>query len=156
MTGVGESETTGKTEPYAAAAAGAVSKVFISFASQDLVIAERLCGALEAAGLPCWIAQRDVHAGESYAAAIVLAGDTLATGFRVAMSITNRYLTSLLRKIKKFSGYGRTCSIVSSIGVVRWVSSVMRCSFFRFPLTTLLVVFLIGKSRSLRGTDCRP
>jgi len=48
-------------------------KVFISYASRDLGVAEKLCAALEAAGLPCWTAPRDVLAGESYAAAIVQA-----------------------------------------------------------------------------------
>lgn len=54
-------------------AGGGASPVFISYASQDAAVAEKLCGALEAAGLPCWIAPRDVRAGESYAAAIVQA-----------------------------------------------------------------------------------
>ena len=49
------------------------TRVFISYASQDAAVAEQLCAALEAAGLPCWIAPRDVRAGESYAAAIVQA-----------------------------------------------------------------------------------
>jgi TolB-like protein/Tfp pilus assembly protein PilF len=48
-------------------------KVFISYASRDIVVAEELCAALETASLPCWIAPRDVLAGESYAAAIVQA-----------------------------------------------------------------------------------
>jgi TolB-like protein/Tfp pilus assembly protein PilF len=47
--------------------------LFISYASQDAAVAERLCAALEAAGLRCWVAPRDVRAGESYAAAIVQA-----------------------------------------------------------------------------------
>ena len=52
-------------------ARGSTPHVFISYASQDAAVAERLCAALEVAGLPCWIAPRDVRAGESYAAAIV-------------------------------------------------------------------------------------
>lgn len=48
-------------------------RAFISHASPDAAVALRLCTALEAAGVPCWIAPRDVHAGESYAAAIVQA-----------------------------------------------------------------------------------
>jgi adenylate cyclase len=60
-------------EPAAAAAAAIAGKVFLSHASQDTAIAARLCTALEAAGVPCWIAPRDVRAGESYAAAIVQA-----------------------------------------------------------------------------------
>jgi TolB-like protein len=47
--------------------------VFISYASQDAAVAERLCVALEAAGFPCWIAPRDVEAGALYADAIVRA-----------------------------------------------------------------------------------
>ena len=56
-----------------AEAAGAGSKIFISYASQDVAVADKLCAALEASGFPCWIAPRDVRAGESYAAAIVQA-----------------------------------------------------------------------------------
>jgi TolB-like protein len=52
-------------------AADAVRPVFVSYASQDVVVAHRICAALEAAGLRCWIAPRDVRAGEPYAAAIV-------------------------------------------------------------------------------------
>ncbi len=51
----------------------ASTHVFISYASQDATVAQRLCAALEAAGLACWIAPRDVRAGESHAAAIVQA-----------------------------------------------------------------------------------
>jgi TolB-like protein/Flp pilus assembly protein TadD len=47
--------------------------LFISYASQDAEPARRLCAALEAKGLHCWIAPRDVPAGVSYAAAIVQA-----------------------------------------------------------------------------------
>jgi TIR domain len=46
-----------------AEATGAGSKIFISYASQDAAVAERLCAALEASGLPCWIAPRDVREG---------------------------------------------------------------------------------------------
>jgi TolB-like protein/Tfp pilus assembly protein PilF len=60
------------------AAAGAKSDnpagtLFISYASEDVDVAGRICAALEAAGHPCWIAPRDVRAGEPYAAAIVAA-----------------------------------------------------------------------------------
>jgi TolB-like protein/Tfp pilus assembly protein PilF len=52
-------------------AGGSTVPVFISYASQDAAIADKVCAALEAAGMLCWIAPRDVHAGRSYAAAIV-------------------------------------------------------------------------------------
>jgi hypothetical protein len=73
MAEVGGSESKDSSEPYAEAPAGAASKVFISYPSQDVAVADTVCAALEAAGLPCWIAPRDVRAGESYAAAIVQA-----------------------------------------------------------------------------------
>ncbi|GAC1502710.1 MAG: hypothetical protein NVS1B6_09530 [Steroidobacteraceae bacterium] len=58
-------------KPNFAAVAG--SKVFISYASPDVAVADKLCNLLEAAGLACWVAPRDVRAGESYASAIVQA-----------------------------------------------------------------------------------
>jgi hypothetical protein len=47
--------------------------VFISYSSKDQDIAETICRALEARGLACWIACRDVHAGENFQEAIVRA-----------------------------------------------------------------------------------
>src|SRR5450432_1494331 len=58
-------------KPNTAGAAEMAGKVFISYASQDIAVAKKLCAVLEAANLPCWIAPRNVRAGESYAAAIV-------------------------------------------------------------------------------------
>jgi adenylate cyclase len=55
----------------AEATAGAPCRVFMSYAAPDVALAEKVCSALEAAGFPCWIAPRDVQAGEAYAAAIV-------------------------------------------------------------------------------------
>jgi adenylate cyclase len=54
-----------------AADASAARQVFISYASQDAVVAGKLCDAIETSGAPCWIAPRDVRPGEAYAAAIV-------------------------------------------------------------------------------------
>jgi TolB-like protein/tetratricopeptide (TPR) repeat protein len=47
--------------------------VFISYASADAVIANRVCEFLERHTTPCWIAPRNVRAGELYADAIVKA-----------------------------------------------------------------------------------
>jgi hypothetical protein len=47
--------------------------VFISYASNDGSIAEVACSAIEAAGLRCWMAPRDVPAGTSYAEALMSA-----------------------------------------------------------------------------------
>ncbi len=54
------------------ASAGAASRpVFISYASADVHLAQKVCFALEAAGILCWIAPRDVRPGTVYADAIV-------------------------------------------------------------------------------------
>jgi len=46
-------------------------QVFISYASLDKVDAERICRALETAGISCWIAPRDIKPGSDYPTAIV-------------------------------------------------------------------------------------
>jgi TIR domain len=49
--------------------------VFISHASADKAIADRVCDYLEKHGVACWIAPRDVTPGKNYGAAIVDAID---------------------------------------------------------------------------------
>jgi adenylate cyclase len=55
------------------ATAGPARLLFISYASRDAEVAQKVCSALEGAGSPCWIAPRDVRAGTVYADAIVRA-----------------------------------------------------------------------------------
>jgi hypothetical protein len=45
--------------------------VFISYSSKDKTTADAACAALEAAGIRCWIAPRDVRPGTEYGAAII-------------------------------------------------------------------------------------
>jgi hypothetical protein len=45
--------------------------VFISYATDDRQVAEKVCTALESGGIKCWIAPRDVPFGADYAEAIV-------------------------------------------------------------------------------------
>src|SRR5450755_1732835 len=58
-----------------AAAPGSQRRVFISYASHDAAVAQKVCSALEAAGFLCWIAPRNVVPGTLYAAGIVRAID---------------------------------------------------------------------------------
>ena len=48
-----------------------MSKIFVSYSSKDSKVANRICAALEAKGLACWIASRDVNPGENFGEAIV-------------------------------------------------------------------------------------
>ena len=45
--------------------------VFISYSSEDRVIAEKVCRLLEGDGLPCWIAPRDVAPGHDFGEQII-------------------------------------------------------------------------------------
>src|SRR5271154_2363596 len=45
--------------------------VFVSYASKDKVIADAVCARLEASGIRCWIAPRDIVAGASFGGAII-------------------------------------------------------------------------------------
>jgi acyl-CoA reductase-like NAD-dependent aldehyde dehydrogenase len=51
--------------------ATAGSDVFVSYASQDVAVADAIVGALEKNGIKCWIAPRDVTPGSQYADEIV-------------------------------------------------------------------------------------
>ncbi len=50
-----------------------MADVFISYASDDQLIAEAICAALEGQGLSCWIATRDVLPSQTWAGAIATA-----------------------------------------------------------------------------------
>jgi len=45
--------------------------VFISYAAEDKATADAVCDTLEAEGIRCWIAPRDVLPGMGYAEAII-------------------------------------------------------------------------------------
>jgi TolB-like protein/Flp pilus assembly protein TadD len=54
-----------------AEAPGRQRRVFISYASHDAAVAQKVCSALESAGYRCWIAPRNVVPGTMYAGGIV-------------------------------------------------------------------------------------
>jgi len=47
--------------------------VFISYSSKDKPIADAICANIEAVGVRCWIAPRDIAAGEDWPASIATA-----------------------------------------------------------------------------------
>ena len=72
--GVGRSSGT-VAQPSGPAIGGSSRPVFISYASHDAAVAQKVCAALEAAGYLCWIAPRNVVPGTMYADGIVHAID---------------------------------------------------------------------------------
>ena len=65
--------------------------VFISFASKELPVAERVVQRLEQGGIRCWIANRDIATGASYPAAITAA---VARSSAVVLLLTEASNTS--------------------------------------------------------------
>ncbi|HZC35286.1 MAG TPA: toll/interleukin-1 receptor domain-containing protein, partial [Chthoniobacterales bacterium] len=47
------------------------SNVFISHSSNDRAIADMICSRLEAAGIKCWIAPRDIQPGSDWTEGII-------------------------------------------------------------------------------------
>ena len=45
--------------------------VFVSHSSKDKLVADAVCARLEAAGIRCWIAPRDIVPGTSYGESII-------------------------------------------------------------------------------------
>jgi len=61
------------SEAISAGSVGLQAPVFISYASADAPVANRVCEYLESHGVMCWIAPRNVRPGDVYADAIVTA-----------------------------------------------------------------------------------
>src|ERR1700730_15987812 len=70
--GVGMSSEAVSQPPSGFAGAGSRT-LFLSYASPDAEVANQVCQALEAQGVLCWMAPRDVKPGAQYADAIVRA-----------------------------------------------------------------------------------
>jgi formylglycine-generating enzyme required for sulfatase activity len=64
--------------------------VFISYPHEDKAAADAVCAALEADGIRCWIAPRDVRPGAEWAAAIVEAIDHCRAMVLIFSSSANR------------------------------------------------------------------
>ncbi len=63
--------------------------VFISYSSKDAPVAHELCARLEESGVPCWIAPRDITAGQDWSAAIPPAVDACKAMVLVLSSHAN-------------------------------------------------------------------
>ncbi|HEY4872787.1 MAG TPA: toll/interleukin-1 receptor domain-containing protein, partial [Steroidobacteraceae bacterium] len=100
-----ESEEIKHTAPppsTATGGAGTTGRAFISYASADAGVAQRVCAELEAAGLSCWIAPRDVVPGEFYADAIVRAIDA-ASVLVLVLSKNSVESPHVLREVERGS-----------------------------------------------------
>jgi len=90
--------------------ADSVHRVFISYASHDTPTAQEVCSALEAAGLPCWMAPRDVKAGALYADAIVRAISN-ARAFVLVLSESSINSSHVGKEIERASS--KKCPVIA-------------------------------------------
>lgn len=86
----------------AAGPPGATPAVFISYASQDTAVANKVVGALEHSNVRCWIAPRDVTPGAFYADEIVHAIDA-ARALVLILSQNAAASQHVLREVERAS-----------------------------------------------------
>ncbi len=73
--------------------------VFISYAHQDKLTADAVCGTLEARGVRCWIAPRDVTPGQDWSDAII-DGITSARVFVLLLSSSSNISEQVKREVQ--------------------------------------------------------
>jgi len=78
--------------------------VFISYSSLDKAVADAVCAKLESQKVRCWIAPRDVPAGQSWAGAIVNAIRTSRVFVLVLSSDSNKS-TQVVREVEQAVEY---------------------------------------------------
>ena len=73
--------------------------VFISHSSKDKVMADAICAGLEARGIRCWIAPRDINSGQNYAGQICDAIESSKV-FILVLSDNANLSTHILKEVE--------------------------------------------------------
>src|SRR5437764_645347 len=74
--------------------------VFISHSSKDKAVADATCAALEAAGIRCWIAPRDIDTGVEWTESIVTAIDGAAAALVLVFSANSNASAQVRREVQ--------------------------------------------------------
>jgi hypothetical protein len=131
--------------------------VFISHSSKDKIAADATCAALEAAGVRCWIAPRDVLPGTAYAEAIV---DAIAACRLMVVIVSSNANAShqMHREIERAASHGvpilpmRIEEIVPSksleyfLGEIHWLDALT-------PPLAAHLERLVARARAILETD---
>ncbi len=81
--------------------------LFISYSSKDKGVADAVCAGLEAQGIRCWIAPRDVGPGQDWAATIVDAIEQCRI-FVIILSSGSNNSSQVLREVERAVNGGKT------------------------------------------------
>jgi TPR repeat protein len=111
--------------------------VFISYSSQDKIIADAAVARLEAAGIGCWIAPRDIAAGRDWSEAIIEAIEACHVTVLIFSDHANQS-HQIKREIERATSKGRPVlpmrieevlpsrALEYFIGSVHWLDAVSR------------------------------
>jgi tetratricopeptide (TPR) repeat protein len=130
--------------------------VFISYSSKDGATANAVCAALEAAGLHCWIAPRDIPLGKEWAEAIVAAIPACRAMVLIFSASSNRS-PQVRREIERAVHHGvavlpfRVESLFPTGGMEYYLSAIHWLDAFPPPPEAYLEGLVAGVSGLLRG-----
>jgi hypothetical protein len=89
------------------ASAGATRSVFISHASKNLKVADSIRDILEARGVSCWIAPRDIQPGKQYGASII-DGISNSSVFLLLLTDESNLSPAVQNEVERAFGYQKT------------------------------------------------
>lgn len=135
-------------------------RVFISHSSHEAWVAREICAAMEAAGLPCWVAPRDILPGQTWSKAII---DGLESSHAVVLILSRSADASneVLREVEQASLTGKPIvafrieNVTPSGGLsyflagTQWVNAVSR------PLRPYIEQLVAGLTTLLRVSTSR-
>ena len=139
--------------------------VFVSYASEDKPVADAVCGTLEANGIRCWIAPRDVLPGVPYGEAII---DAILEARIMVLIFSSKANRSghIPKEIERAVSKGLTVmplriedvapakSLDYFIGNVHWLDALTPPLEVHLKKLTANVQTLLA--RSAQGTEVRP
>lgn len=162
---VATAPTPGATGTPTSASTKPVRQVFISYSSPDRALANDLCAYLEAQGISCWIAPRDVVPGSDFPGSIIDAIDASSLVILIFSKSSNNsphVLRELTRAIRsnimiipfRIEDILPTKNMDYSINVAQWFDAMPPPPQQHFgALTEIIKSHLSGKQTEKPGPD---
>jgi hypothetical protein len=104
-----------------------MSHVFVSYSTKDKVFAERLVRRIEATGMACWMAPRDIPPGDNFQAAIVAAIEASS----VLLVLISKNTNNSVEILKELSVAGDSAKFV----VPARIENILPTGGLRYPLS---------------------